>query len=133
MLADILKFLYPTLNPLTDYEIVDRGNGMELVSWNASSQPPSIAEIDAARLPAAKSMRITAINTECRARLIPRFGEAHEQVSRSLGVYGAAEKTAMIDGIAATIDESNIASNAVLAASTILDVEAVTVTWPEIL
>ena len=132
MIADILKFLYPTLNPLTDYEIVDRGKGMELVSWNASSKPPSMDEIDAARLPAAKSMRITAINTECRARLTTRFGNAEEQVSRSLGVYGAAEKTAITNGIAAMIDASNTASNAVLAASTILDVEAVTVTWPVI-
>lgn len=132
MIADILKFLYPTLNPLTDYEIVDNGKGMKLVSWNASSKPPSMDEIDAARLPAAKSMRITAINTECRARLTTRFGEEYEQVSRSLGIYGVAEKTAMVDGVSATIDASNTASNAVLAATTILDVEAVTVTWPAI-
>ena len=132
MIADILKFLFPNLNPLTDYEIADSGGGMELVSWNLSIQRPSTDEIDAARLPAAKSMRITAINTECRARLITRFGEAHEQVSRSLGIYGVEEKTASTNGMAAMIDASNIASNEVLAATTILDVEAVTVTWPVI-
>lgn len=132
MIADILKFLFPNLNPLTDYEIADSGGGMELVSWNSSTQRPSIAEIAAASLPAAKSVRIAAINAECRARLIARFGEAYEQVSRSLGVYGVAEKTAMVDGVSATIDASNTASNAVLAATTIIDVEAVTVTWPVI-
>lgn len=83
-------------------------------------------------LEAAKTVRIAAINAECRARLLARFGDAAEQVSRSIGIYGASEKAALETGIADTIDASNVASNAVLAATTIHGVEAVTVTWPAI-
>lgn len=83
-------------------------------------------------LDATKAQRIVAINTECRARLLARYGDAAEQVSRSLGIYGASEQQAMQAGIAATIDASNAASNAILAATTVQDVEAVTAAWPVI-
>ena len=83
-------------------------------------------------LAAAQAQRIAQINAECRARLIASYGTAEEQVSRSLGIYGTADRDAMIAGIADTIDASNVASNAVLAATTIQGVEAVTVTWPAI-
>lgn len=83
-------------------------------------------------LAAAQAQRIAQINAECRARLTARYGTTEEQVSRSLGIYGTAERNAMIAGIADTIDASNVASNAVLAATTIQGVEAVTVTWPAI-
>ena len=77
-------------------------------------------------------MRIAAINAECRARLIARYGPAEEQVSRSIGVYGAQAQSDMQAGIAATIDASNVAQNAILAAADLAAVEAVTVTWPVI-
>lgn len=80
----------------------------------------------------AKVVKIAAINAECRARLIARYGAAEEQVSRSIGVYGTTEQAALAAGVAATIDASNTASNAVLAAADIAEVEAVTVTWPAI-
>lgn len=83
-------------------------------------------------LNATKAVRIATINAECRTRLIARFGAAEEQVSRVLGVYGAAEKAAIETGIAATIDASNTASDAVLAAATVQDVGAVSVSWPVI-
>jgi hypothetical protein len=83
-------------------------------------------------LDAHKAYKIRRINDECRNRLLARYGTAEEQVSRSLGIYGAAEKAAMETGIAATIDASNAASNVVLGSTTIEQVEAVTVTWPVI-
>ena len=83
-------------------------------------------------LAATKADRIAAINTECRARLLARFGDPAEQVSRTIGVYGTAEQAALSTGIAATIDASNTASDAVTAATTIEAVEAVAVTWPAI-
>ena len=95
-------------------------------------QAPSDAELSAAALPAAKAARIAAINAECRARLLARYGAAEEQVSRAIGVYGATEQADMQAGIAATIDASNTASNAVLAAADIEAVEAVSVSWPAI-
>ena len=93
---------------------------------------PSQADLEAAVLPAAKANRIAAINAECRARLIARFGPAEEQVSRSVGVYGAAEQSALKIGIELMVDAANAAQNAILAAADIAAVEAVTVTWPVI-
>ena len=90
------------------------------------------AKNTAESLGAVKAQRITAINTECRTRLLARFGDPAEQVSRSIGVYGTAEQAALSTRIAATIDASNTASDAVTAATTIAEVEAVTVTWPAI-
>ena len=102
--------------------------GAYMVDLGQGPRAATQAEI----LAATKSQRITAINTECRARLLARFGDPAEQVSRSIGVYGLAEKSALETGIAATIDASNTASDAVTAATTIAEVEAVTVTWPAI-
>ena len=79
-----------------------------------------------------KAEKVREINTDCRSRLLARFGDPAEQVSRSLGIYGATEKSAMETGIAATIDASNTASNAALTATTVAAVEAVAVTWPVI-
>ena len=75
---------------------------------------------------------IARINEECRQRLFQRFGQPEEQVSRSLGVYGSAERDALAQGIAAMIDASNDASDQVLRATTIADAEAVTAVWPEL-
>ena len=104
------------------------GDGTYRLDFEGSSRLATQVEVIAA----SKAQRITAINTECRARLLTRFGDPAEQVSRSIGVYGPAEKAALETGIAATIDASNTASDAVTAATTIEAVEAVTVTWPAI-
>ena len=130
MLANSLKQLFPNLDFRTECILQDDGNGPYIKQWNRAEPIPTVAEILAANLPAAKNDRIAAINADCRARVIARFGVAEEQISRAIGIYGAAEKTAMETGIAATIDASNIAGNAVLAATTMPDVEAVTVAWP---
>lgn len=104
------------------------GGAYRLDLANGTSRAATAAEI----LTNTKAVRIAAINAECRARLIARFGPAEEQVSRSVGVYGAAEQQALASGIAATIDASNTAQNAILAAADLAAVEAVTVTWPVI-
>lgn len=83
-------------------------------------------------VPYAQEQRIAAINAECRSRLLARFGDPAEQVSRSIGVYGLAEKAALESGVAATIDASNTASDAILAAQSVAAVGAVTVAWPVI-
>lgn len=104
------------------------GAGQYRLDFDGSSRAATALEV----LAATKEARIVAINAECRGRLITRYGTAEEQVSRSLGIYGQVEKTAMENGIAATIDASNTASNAVLAAADIAAVEAVSVSWPVI-
>ncbi len=101
--------------------------------WVSSDDAAVQAIIDAYDpLPPAKAAKIAAINAECRARLIARFGTAEEQVSRSLGLYGADEQLALSAGISATVDASNAASNAVLAAADISAVGAVSANWPVI-
>lgn len=103
------------------------GGGYRL-DFEGSSRAATTGEI----LQAAQADKMAAINAECRTRLLARYGSAEEQVSRAIGVYGAQEQADMQAGIAATIDASNTASNAVLAAADIAAVEAVTVTWPAI-
>ena len=79
--------------------------------------------------------KIKAINDECRRRIFARFGMAEEQVSRARGYYGPAETEAMDSltvGIPAMLDAANAAQDAILAATTSAQVEAVTVTWPAI-
>lgn len=130
MYAEI-KHIYPAIRD-DEFDLQDDGSGPYIARWTSGLQQPTPAEIAAAALPAAKARRIATINAECRARLIARYGPAEEQVSRSIGIYGATEQAAMTAGIAATIDASNEASNAVLAAADIAAVEAVTVAWPVI-
>lgn len=107
----------------------NNGDGTYRLDW---ADGTSRLATDAEMLAATKAERIAAINTECRARLVARYGPAEEQVSRSIGVYGAAEQSAMAAGIAATIDASNAAQNAILAAADLAAVEAVSVSWPAI-
>ena len=128
---DAVALLLPstTFGPGRECEIESDGS---ISAWRRPEPQPTQAEIDAAMLPAAKAQRIAAINAECRARLIARYGPAEEQVSRAIGVYGATEQAAMQSGIAAVIDASNVAQNAILAAADLAAVEAVTVTWPVI-
>ena len=83
-------------------------------------------------LGAAQFDKIKAINEECRRRLFARFGSPEEQVSRSRGYYGTTEADAMDMGIPATLDAANVAQDAILAATSTAQVEAVTVTWPAI-
>lgn len=115
-----------------DFVLAEFSAGVVSIEWLSAAPQPTQAEIDAAILPAAKAQRIAAINAECRARLIARFGPAEEQVSRSVGVYGAAEQAALKIGIELMVDAANAAQNAILAAADIAAVEAVTVTWPVI-
>lgn len=121
---------YLGFRPNVDF-FVNASGGVQSVVWTIA-EPPTDQDIAAAALPAAQSARVVSINAECRARLLTRYGSAEEQVSRAIGVYGAQEQADMQTGIAATIDASNTASNAVLAAADIAEVEAVSVSWPAI-
>lgn len=132
MLTEALLHLFPNADPVRDWSVEAGPDGPFIRAWRRPEPQPTPEQIAAAMLPASKAHRIQQINAECRARLFARYGPAEEQVSRSLGIYGDAEKQAMQAGIAATIDASNSASDAVLAAADVAAVEAVTVTWPVI-
>ena len=79
-----------------------------------------------------KTSAIQAVNSECTRRLIERFGPPEKQASVSGGLYGAAEKTAWTVGVKSTVDASNDAQNAILAATTVAQVGSVATTWPVI-
>lgn len=109
--------------------VADNGDGSYRVDLaNGSTRIATAEEI----LTGTKAATISSINAEVRAKLIARYGSAEEQVSRAIGVYGATEQSAMAAGIAATIDASNVAQNAILNAADVAAVEAVTVAWPAI-
>lgn len=131
-LSSALKYIHAGIDLEHEVVVVDDGQGPRIAQWTSSLRRPTDAEIAAAMLPAAKHARIAAINAECRGRLIARYGTAEEQVSRLAGIYGEAERAAMHAGIAATIDAANVAQNAILAATTEAQAEAVTATWPAI-
>jgi hypothetical protein len=80
-------------------------------------------------LPDAKADKIAKINSDCRARITASW-PIEKQVSATIGIYGAAELAAMTEWIDAHIDASNVACDAVDAATTLEAVEAVTVAWP---
>ncbi len=129
--ANAATLLYMGYVANVDFLASDVGDGSTHVEWLGQSEPAQEL-VQTSALPAAKAARIAAINAECRARLVARFGDALEQNSRAVGAYGAAEQAALKPGIETMIDASNTASNAVLAAADIAEVEAVSVSWPAI-
>ena len=83
----------------------------------------------------AREAKIRQINAECERRIVERFGPWWQQINTVSGLNGSAALAAMTDqtsGINAYRAASNAAQNAILAATTIAQVEAVTVTWPVI-
>ena len=113
-------------------EILYASDGVTpLMVWDAGLNNMRVMT-SAEQLDVMRAAAISSINAECRRRLVARYGGAEEQVSRSIGAYGVAEQAEMKLGIEAMIDASNAASNAVIAATTAQEVEAVTVTWPAI-
>lgn len=47
-LANALRYLFPTANPLRDYEVRDEGTGAFIAAWRLQAAQPSEAELRAA-------------------------------------------------------------------------------------
>lgn len=127
MLARTLAYLFPGIDFTRDV-VIQADSG--IVEWRRPEPQPTLAEIDAAELPAAKAARIEADRQECRRRLTEHYGDALEQVSRASGLYGETARANHAAGVEACIDASNTARDAINAATTVAAVEAVTVSWP---
>jgi len=112
-----------------DYEIIDTHDGAFLLRWLSTAQEPTPAEIAAAELPAAKHFAIAANRSECSRRIFDRY-PAGRQLSALAGLYDGANVATMTDWIAACIAAENAAADAIEAATTVAEVEAVTVAWP---
>ena len=98
------------------------------VRWNIAPEPTQ-EEVAAAELPAAKALSIAANRAECSNRIFARY-PAGRQLSALAGLYDSANVATMTDWIAANIAAENTAADLIEAATTVAEVEAVTVAWP---
>ncbi len=76
-----------------------------------------------------KEKSISENRAECSRRIFDRY-PAGRQLSALAGLYDSANVAAMTDWIAATIAAENTAADAIEAATTVQQVEAVSVSWP---
>lgn len=131
MLAEILMYLFPGIKPGIDFQLAGDAGGQRIAEWNYHLPQPTKAEIDAAMLPAIRAAVIEQINTEASLRILESY-PLEKQSSANLGIYPQAYTDKMIADIAAVIQASNDACDAVLAAVDVVGVGAVTVNWPVI-
>ncbi len=130
MLSRTLAYLFPGIDFTRDVVIqADEG----IVDWRRPEPQPTPAELAAAELPAAKQFAIAANRAECSRRIFARY-PAGRQSSVALGIYSGAEAEAqaaiMKDWISDMVAAENAAADAIEAATTVQQVEAVTVAWP---
>lgn len=108
--------------------VSDNGDGTYRVDMaDGSSRLATSQEIFEAK----KASFIAEINAEASRRIIASY-PLEKQSSANLGIYPQTYTDKMIAYIAAVIQASNDACDAVLAAVDIAVVEAVTVNWPVI-
>lgn len=131
MLSNILSYIYPDIDFINECILQDDGSGPYIAQWNRPEPQPTQAEIDAAILPASRAAVIERINAEASGRILAVY-PLEKQSSANLGIYPQAYTDKMIADIAAVIQASNDACDAVLAAVDIAGVDAVTVNWPVI-
>lgn len=98
--------------------------------WLADDPVAVQAIIDAYDyLAVTKAECIAAVNAECQARIYAVW-PADKQMSALAGIYGEADRVACLAWIESHIAASNVASDAVTAATTVEQAKAVTVLWP---
>jgi hypothetical protein len=122
-----IQHLVPGAVAGMDYGLAADGS---VAFWRRPEPQPTPAEIEAARLPATKAQRIEQDRQECRRRLTEHYGDALEQTSRFAGGYGEFAKANILTGTVAARIASNVARDQINAATTVAEVEAVTVSWP---
>jgi len=130
-LSITLKYLIPALDTLRDCTVQIDEQGERIARWVIATPQPTPSEIAAAELPAAKWWRKSAINAEATTRITTKY-PLEKQISANLGVYPQAYRDTMASEIASVISASNAACDSVDAATTVAEVDAVTVNWPVI-
>jgi hypothetical protein len=104
----------------------DEGSGIYRIDFaDGSSREATVAEI----LRATKNLRLILLRNEA-SRLITTKWPLWAQNNCALGVYPDATVAQCTADIAAVIAASNTAEDAIEAATTVAEVEAVTATWP---
>ena len=102
----------------------EQRDSLSIVAVDVEVVPPPLPTLSEL-----KAAKIAMINFECRSRILSAW-PLEKQISALAGSYGPAELEAMTTFIDAHIHASNTASDAVDAATTQQQVEAVTVAWP---
>ena len=128
-LHDVVMYLVPSARANIDFDVARVGGVQAIVAWRSALPQPTPAELAAAELPAAKAASIAANRAECSRRIFERY-PAGRQLSASFGLYDSANVATMVDWIAANVAVENAAADAIEAATTVAEVEAVTVAWP---
>ena len=124
-----LSFMFPgiTFWPGGDCDIDGQTNSVSV--WRRQEPQPTLAELAAAELPAAKAATIAANRAECSRRIYARYPPGR-QLSALAGLYDLANVAAMHEWIALNIAAENTAADLIEAATTVQAVEAVSVSWP---
>lgn len=126
--SGILKYLGHDVDKI---DVMDEYGVITITRWDAPTLQPTDQEIIDAVLPYTKHVKLTQIRAEAN-KIIETKWPAWRQNNCALGVYPEAVAAECADDIAAVIAASNSAEDAVDAATTVQDVEAVTPTWPVI-
>lgn len=134
-LAKALRNEYPgiTFGPGgdgADCVVVEHNGEQYIAEWNRQEPKPDEATLLAAYnpLPDAKIEKIEKIRAEAKSVIESKW-PVWKQSNVALGVY---EGTTCADDIASVITASNAAEDAVDAATTVQEVEAVSAIWPVI-
>lgn len=104
-------------------------DGVARIEWYIAATAPTVAEIEAQRLPAYKAKRLAELRADAAALILAKW-PAWAQSNCALGIYPEATAAQCSADIAAVVTASNAAEDAVTAATTVSEAEAVTATWP---
>lgn len=126
--AEIL--IYLGYDP-SDFMVAADGGGTVIREWAHADPMPTEQDINDAALGAAKHFAKEMIRSEAQSLILKKW-PWWKQSNAQLGLYPAAVVEACQDDIAAVIQASNAAEDAIDAAATIEAVEAVSASWPVI-
>lgn len=73
-----LRIAFPDLDPMSDYEVRDDGDGPRLVGWNSIRPRPTPAQLETATLLAAREERKNAVALQEQITLMATFGSLTE-------------------------------------------------------
>lgn len=116
--------------PLIDFDAYFDGATITIDWYHAGIQPTE-ADIAAAELPSAKSIALQIIRAQAQDVIVAKW-PIWKQINAQSGVYGPDVLQQCTTDIAAVIEASNTAEDAIDAATTPEQAEAVTATWPVI-
>ncbi len=114
---------------MVDFRATAIGQDDVSVQWLSMQPQPSEADINGAALGVYKTKHIYNNRAECSRRIYARY-PAGRQLSALAGLYDSANVATMTDWISDMVAAENTAADAIEAATTVQEVEAVSVSWP---